>query len=364
MKQFLVELGNQKYPVMIGSDVLARAGRILHLLGFSTAPVVVSNQRVLQLHGALLLRSLEDAFGPVAVLRVGDGERFKQHSTLIRLYKDLIRARADRRSWIVAFGGGVIGDLAGFAAATYMRGIPYVGVPTTLLAQVDSSVGGKVGVNLAEGKNLIGAFHQPRAVLSDTGVLGTLPPREFASGLFEVVKCGAIRSEPLFRRLERKVTDLRQCRSAVVSRIILEATRIKAEVVAEDEREGHARMVLNYGHTLGHALEAASGYRRFKHGEAVAWGMIAAAEFSNSLGMLEARDAARIAALLHRIERLPSLRGISAAQIWTNLRRDKKSVSGSIRMVLLSRLGKAEIVENLNPRCVRRFISEFLGTHQ
>lgn len=349
---------------MIGSGVLTRAGRILHSLGFRTAPVVVSNRRVLRLHGSSLLRSLENAFGPVMILRAGDGERFKQHSTLIRLYRDLIRGRADRRSWIIAFGGGVIGDLAGFAAATYMRGIPYVGVPTTLLAQVDSSVGGKVGVNLAEGKNLIGAFHQPRAVLSDTGALGTLPPRELASGLFEVVKCGAIRSEELFRYLERNVADLRQCLSPVVSHIIFEAMRVKAAVVAEDEREGRERMVLNFGHTLGHALEAASAYRRFNHGEAVAWGMIAAAELSNSLGMLEARDAARIAALVHRIERLPALRGISAARIWANLRRDKKFDSGSIRMVLLSRLGQAEIVENLDPRYVRRFISEFLGTHQ
>jgi 3-dehydroquinate synthase len=361
MKKLRVDLGDRSYSVWIGTEVLVNAGRMLRHLGFDVAPVMVTNPLVLRLHGKDLLTSLEDEFGPVRVILIGDGERFKNHATLARIYEGLFRARADRRSWVVAFGGGIVGDVAGFAASTFMRGIPYVGVPTTLLAQVDSSVGGKVGINVPRGKNLIGAFHQPAAVLSDTGALRTLPARELASGLYEVVKCGAIRSASLLKYLEKRLSSVRDRQSLPISHLVSEAVRIKAEVVASDEREAHARMILNYGHTIGHALEAATSYGRFKHGEAVAWGMIAAAELSCTLSGLRDGEAQRLVGLIQQIEPLPSLRGISAEDVWRALQRDKKSSGGKIRMVVLPSLGKAEVIADLDPVRIRRFLVDFLA---
>lgn len=356
MKKISVDLAGRSYPVYVGADVLSRSGDILRRLGFDAPPVVVSNARVLNLHGETLFASLERAFGRVPVIRIGDGERFKNQDTVTRIYEGLFRAHADRRSWILAFGGGVVGDVAGFAAATFMRGIPYVGVPTTLLSQVDSSVGGKTGINCARGKNLIGAFHQPTAVLSDTGTLRTLPGRELASGLYEVVKCGAIRSAALLRFLVVNLDAVLNRDAAALAGAIIPAVRIKAAVVAQDEREAHTRMILNYGHTIGHALEAATAYRRFKHGEAVAWGMLAAAQ----LGGLKPAEKEQLRSLIFRIEHLPSLRGISPKRVWDALQRDKKSHGGKIRMVFLPRLGSAEVVDDLDPVRVRRFISDFL----
>jgi 3-dehydroquinate synthase len=324
--------------------------------------VVVTNPLVLRLHGKALLASLKHAFGSIPVVEIGDGERFKNQTTVNKIYEGLFHARADRRSGIVAFGGGVVGDVAGFAAATYMRGIPFVSVPTTLLAQVDSSVGGKVGINKARGKNLVGAFHQPTAVLSDTAVLRTLSAREVASGIYEIVKCGAIRSEPLLGYLERKLDAVLACEAPAMAHVILEAVRIKAQVVADDEREAGARMILNYGHTIGHALEAATNYRRFRHGEAVAWGMIAAGELERMTGRMRVQERQRIKRLIHRIELLPPLRGISLARVWDALQHDKKSRDGKLRMVLLRRLGQPEIVDDLDPLRLRRLVADFLGT--
>lgn len=362
MRRLRVELGDRSYPVFIGPGVLEKAGKILANLGFSTPPVVITNPLVLRLHGQVLLASLEHVFGPVPVVQVGDGERFKNQTTLNGIYEALFRAGADRRSWLVAFGGGMVGDVSGFAAATYMRGIPFVGMPTTLLAQVDSSVGGKVGINTARGKNLIGAFHQPSAVLSDTAALRTLPAREVASGIYEIVKCGAIRSEPLLRYLERNLAAVRACEAPAIVHVIQEAVRIKAQVVARDEREAGARMILNYGHTIGHALEAATGYRRFKHGEAVAWGMIAAGLLACAMGRMQVEEAERLMRLIHRVEPLPPLRGISPARVWDALQHDKKFRDGKLRMVFLRRLGQPEIIDDLNPLRLRRLVADFLGT--
>jgi 3-dehydroquinate synthase len=362
MIKIRVELGDRSYPILVGEGLLARAGPILRNLGFRTSPTVVTNNHILRLHGQVLLPSLEKSFGPSAVIRIGDGERFKNQVSLTRIYGGLLLSRADRGSWILALGGGVVGDTAGFAAATYMRGIQFVSVPTTLLAQVDSSVGGKVGINLPGGKNLVGAFHQPRAVLSDTATLRSLPARELAAGLYEVLKCGAIRSKALVGYLEKNLAVILSCEARALAHVIAEAVRIKAAVVESDEREGNARMILNYGHTVGHALEAATEYRRFKHGEAVAWGMIAAARLGLELGMLRHNEAERLIQLTHRIERLPSLHGVPAAGAWHALRRDKKSRDGKIRFVLLRGIGHPEIVDDLDHNLVRRFIFDFLGT--
>ncbi len=363
MKTLRVNLGNRGYPVFIGRGLAAHAGSLLARRGLDSPPVVITNNTVLRLHGAVLLNSLRKAFGPTPVITIGDGERFKDHATLLKIYRGLFRARADRNSWILAFGGGVVGDIAGFAAATFMRGVRFVMVPTTLLSQVDSSVGGKVGINVSEGKNLIGAFHQPEAVLSDIGALRTLPRRELTAGLWEVVKCGAILSEPLIGYLERNLPRILKCRARETEHIVVEAVRIKAAVVARDERESGLRMILNFGHTIGHALETATGYRRFKHGEAVAWGMLAALGFGGELGLLQEEAAARLERLIRKVGALPPLGGVSAGSLWNALVRDKKFGSGTIRMVFLRRLGAAEIHDGLDPSALRRFLERFLGAN-
>jgi 3-dehydroquinate synthase len=274
----------------------------------------------------------------------------------------MFRAHADRRSWVLAFGGGVTGDIAGFAAATFMRGIPFVMAPTTLLAQVDSSIGGKVGLNVAQGKNLIGAFHQPAAVLSDTGVLKTLPKRELASGLHEVIKYGAIRSMALLRYLEQRLPGILKCQPAEMQHIVLASSRIKAEVVGSDERETGLRMILNYGHSVGHAFEAATDYKRFKHGEAVAWGMIAALGFGLKLGLLKPEEVALIVRLIHQVGGLTSIKGITLERLWDAFLRDKKFRSGDIRMIFLRRPGDAAVREGIDPTSLRAFLKEFLAS--
>lgn len=361
LKTLHVDLGDRSYPIMIGRGILAKAGSLLAKIGFEIPPIVITNNTVLRLHGSTLLSSLEEVFGSIPVILIGDGERYKSNRTLLRIYGGMFRAHADRRSWVLAFGGGVIGDIAGYAAATFMRGIPYIMAPTTLLAQVDSSVGGKVGINTAQGKNMIGAFHQPAAVLSDTSALATLPKRELASGLYEVIKCGAIRSEPLLAFLERKLPDILNCRHREMAHIVLEASRIKADIVACDERESGLRMILNYGHTIGHAIEAATSYGRFKHGEAVAWGMIASIRLGRELSLLQEKEAERLIQLIRRVGRLPSLSGMSFGSLWNALIRDKKFRSGNIRMIFLRRLGDAEIRANLDPSILRQFLKSFLA---
>jgi 3-dehydroquinate synthase len=354
-------LKTHRYPIFVGPGLIADAGSLLRKQGFDAPPIVISNPAILRLHGAALMKSLDRAFGSTSIIQIGDGERFKNHTTLMKIYDGMFRVHADRRSWILAFGGGIIGDMAGFAAATFMRGIPYVMAPTTLLAQVDSSIGGKVGLNVAQGKNLIGAFYQPSAVISDTAVLKTLPGRELSAGLYEAIKCGAIRSKSLLSYLDRRLPEILKCRSAEMDHIVVAAARIKADVVASDERESGLRMILNYGHTIGHAFEAATGYKRFKHGEAVAWGMIAAQAYGCELGFLGEGEAARLTSLIVRSGVLPPIKGISLAALWSALVRDKKFRSGDIRMIFLRRLGEAEIHSGIDGASLRNFLKRFLA---
>jgi 3-dehydroquinate synthase len=361
LKTLHVYLADRTYPIFVGEHILPKAGPILARTGFRCAPVVVTNNTVLKLHGNALLRSLQKTFGETEVICIGDGERFKNHASLMRIYDGLFRAHADRSSWVLAFGGGVIGDIAGFAAATFMRGIPYAMVPTTLLSQVDSSIGGKVGLNVKQGKNLVGAFHQPSAVLSDTAVLKTLSARELASGIYEVVKCGAIRSNALLRYVDRNTPAILQCNSAEMLHIVAAAGKIKADVVAADETESGLRMILNFGHTVGHAFEAATGYARFKHGEAVALGMIAVLGYGRELGLLHPGESASLIQLIRRIGKLPAIKGISIGKLWGALMRDKKFQAGDIRMIMLRQLGDAEIRSGINPASLRRFLEKFLA---
>jgi 3-dehydroquinate synthase len=337
----------------VGDGLIANAGKILTRCGFDAAPLVVANRTVLRLHGAIFLQSLQNSFGKIPVIAIKDGEQHKNHSTLFHIYEGMFRAHANRRSWVLAFGGGVTGDIAGFAAATFMRGIRFVMAPTTLLAQVDSSIGGKVGLNVPQGKNLIGAFHQPSAVLSDSDVLQTLPKRELAAGLHEVVKYGAIRSMALLRYLEQRLPEILKCRPAEMQHIVLASSRIKAEIVASDERETGLRMLLNYGHSVGHAFEAATDYKRFKHGEAVGWGMMAALGYGLKLGLLVHEDVARIVRLIRRVGSLPPIKGITLDKLWEAFLRDKKFRSGDIRMIFLRQPGDAVVRAGIEPLSLR-----------
>jgi 3-dehydroquinate synthase len=281
------------------------------------------------------------------VLFLPGGEDQKRLTPLERLAEEMVRRGGDRSSVVVAFGGGIVTDMAGFLAAIFMRGIPVLQIPTTLLAQVDAAVGGKTGVNLTVGKNLIGSFHQPLAVLIDPSVLETLPDREYRAGLYEIVKAGIIRSEPLFRFLVEQCADVLARRPEAVDRIIAESVGIKAEVVSADEREGGLRRILNLGHTFGHALETETGYTRFLHGEAVAFGMRAAVYLAQMTGHLSAEDTVDILEAIRLYGPIPPLTGISAQRLLARLASDKKTIQGRVHFVLPVRIGEATVVSGI-----------------
>jgi 3-dehydroquinate synthase len=338
-----VSTPSRAYSVTIGDGTLDRIGAVLDQIGAPARRFVVSSPLVWRLHGPQLAR----AAGITEPILVPDGERFKQLSTVSRIYDALVRASADRASTIVTFGGGVIGDMAGFAAATYLRGIALVHIPTTLLAQVDSAIGGKVGVNHPLGKNLIGAFYQPRAVIIDPLVLGTLPRREFRAGLYEVIKYGMTSSAELFDRVarDRKAIFTRAADSLLP--IIAESCRIKSEVVTADEQEAGLRRILNFGHTAGHAIEAVTRYRRFRHGEAVGYGMLVAAQLAVARGALADRDRQSLADLIASLGPLPPIADLSAAAILEAMQHDKKVVAGTLHFVLPTAVGATAIVDDV-----------------
>jgi 3-dehydroquinate synthase len=305
---------------------------------------------------------VKDSLAPPLTARdpilVPDGERFKHLNTVSRIYDGLLGARVDRGTTLVAVGGGVIGDTAGFAAATFLRGLALVHVPTTLLAQVDSAIGGKVGVNHALGKNLIGAFHQPRAVAADPLLLGTLPRREFRSGLYEVLKYGMIASPTLFERVGRELEAIFDRDPASLTPIIAECCEIKARIVERDERETGERRVLNFGHTIGHALEAITQYRRYRHGEAVGLGMIGAAALAVARGALapEARDA--LAGVIAQMGPMPPVGDIVVGEAIEAVRRDKKVIDGRLHFVLPVAIGRTEVVADVTEAELARALRE------
>ena len=292
---------------------------------------------------------LEQGFAgiPHEVLFLPGGEDQKRLAPLERLAEEMVRLGGDRTSVVVAFGGGIVTDMAGFLAAIFMRGIPVLNLPTTLLAQVDAAIGGKTGVNLVSGKNLIGSFHQPRAVLIDPAVLDTLPDREYRAGLYEILKAGVIRSEPLFRFLAERSADVLARDAEAVDRIIADSVEIKAQVVSADEREGGLRRILNFGHTFGHALEAETGYIRFLHGEAVAFGMRAAVYLAQMTGHLSAEDTVDILESVRLYGPIPSLKGISADRLLARLASDKKTIRGKVHFVLPVRIGEVQVVSGI-----------------
>jgi 3-dehydroquinate synthase len=348
-----VRAGSRTSVVSIGEGLAARLPSLLDDAGVGAHRFVVSSPIIWKLHGPPLQGVTKSE-----VILLPDGERYKTLQSTARIYEALIRGEADRGSVIVAVGGGVVGDVAGFAAATYLRGITLVHVPTTLLAQVDSSLGGKVGVNHQLGKNLIGAFHQPTLVVTDPLLLATLPRREFRSGLYEVVKYGMIASRDLFDRVARDSKLIFARDPGVLLPAILESCRIKAAVVSADERESGPRRVLNFGHTIGHALESITRFRRFRHGEAIAYGMLAAADLSVARGAFAPRERQALTDLITQLGPLPPIADLSAAQVIEAVRRDKKVVNRRLHFVMCIEIGATTIVDDVTEEELTRTLRE------
>jgi 3-dehydroquinate synthase len=358
VRQVTVHLGPRTYTVHVGAGALAEIGALCARLGLGRRAVVVS-QPAVAAPAARVLDGLRSAgFQPVA-LEVPDGEAAKAVGRAEGLWDAFVDQGLDRTSPVVAVGGGVVGDLVGFAAATYMRGMPLIQVPTTLLAQVDAAVGGKVAVNHPKAKNLIGVFHQPRLVVIDPTTLSSLPEREYRAGLAEVVKTGAALNADLFELLEHRVGHLLQRQPDLLEDVIATCCQEKATIVEQDEREeSGVRMVLNYGHTVGHALEALGGYRAWLHGEAVAVGLSAAARLSERVGLADGESRRRQIALLEALGLPTRFSGPTPAEIAEALRRDKKARDGRVPFVLLKRLGQAEVCFDVPPEAVRSVLEE------
>jgi 3-dehydroquinate synthase len=341
MRTVKVPLGERTYPILVGQDLLPSLGARCARLGFRGRCAVVADAHVAPRYGPAVLDGLTRAgFDPV-LITIPAGEQAKSLSVVGRCYDQLARHRLERKSFVVALGGGVTGDLAGFVAATYLRGMAFVQVPTTLLAQVDSSVGGKVGINLRAGKNLVGAFHQPRLVLCDLDTLATLPDREFRAGLAEVIKYGIIYDARFFRRLEQNLDRLLARDSVLLGAVIARCCEIKADVVGQDETEGGLRAILNFGHTLGHAIEAITAYGTYLHGEAISIGQVAAAELSRSVGSLSPDEVTRIRTIFHRAG-LPTTLALDArsrSRLLSAMLLDKKVTDGRVKFVLADRIG-------------------------
>ncbi len=344
MSTFRVETPPAGYDVTVERGILSRAAQFVP--GKAGKVFVVSTEDVWRHHCARLEEGLKDV--PHEVLFLPGGEENKRLAPVERLAEEMVERGADRSSVILAFGGGIVTDMAGFLAAIFMRGIPVVQLPTTLLAQVDAAIGGKTGVNLRTGKNLMGSFHQPLAVVIDPAVLGTLPEREYRAGLYEVLKAGVICSAPLFQFLTAECAAVLGRQPEAVDRIIAESVAIKAQVVSADEREGGLRRILNFGHTFGHALEAETGYLRFLHGEAVAWGMRAAVHLAQITGHLSAEDSLDILEGISLYGPIPPLDGIAPERILARLASDKKTIQGRVHFVLPECIGKVQVVSGIS----------------
>jgi 3-dehydroquinate synthase len=352
MEKLIVGLGDRSYPIWIGAGILERLGEALRQVSFPGRVGVVSNPTVFALYGDQVLKALGDAGMTATVITIPDGESYKDFATLEMVYDALIESGFDRGCGLLALGGGVVGDLTGFAAATFLRGVPFVQVPTTLLSQVDSSVGGKTGINHRLGKNLIGAFYQPLHVHIDVETLRSLPPREFAAGMAEVVKYGVIRDRDFFDRLVEERESLLSQEPASLIEAVKRSCQIKADVVENDEKESSLRAILNFGHTFGHAVETLSGYGTVRHGEAVAIGMIAAALASESVGLCTREDVLALRDLLSSLQ-LPTFPPLfSLDEYLKAMGRDKKVKEGTLRMILNKGIGDCTITEIRDPEAL------------
>ena len=340
MDNITVSLGNRSYPIYFGYEILAELGEALSNLHINDRIAVVTNPKVRSLFGESVESGLKTAGFSVSSIEIPDGEETKTLEWAGVLYDKLISMKMDRKSALVALGGGVVGDITGFVAATFLRGIPYIQVPTTLLAQVDSSVGGKTGVNHPKGKNLIGAFYQPKTVLIDVSTLGTLEKSELLSGLAEVIKYGIIRDSLLFGYLEDNLDRIVKLDQESLLQVVKTCCSIKAEVVGEDEREAGLRSILNFGHTIGHAIEALTDFKRYKHGEAVAMGMVAAARISVQRGVCHEIVLNRIESLLQRAGLPTEMPRFSKEEYVRVIELDKKAEKGGVKFVLTEDIGR------------------------
>lgn len=355
MKKIKVRLGKSSYEIRIGLGILAEVGHQLTESEFSDKLVIITNPIANRLYGEALERNLIREGFRVTILPVPDGEDQKSLETAGRLYHELSNCYAERTTPILALGGGVIGDLAGFVAATYLRGVPLVQIPTTLLAQVDSSIGGKVAVNLGLLKNKIGVFYQPKLVISDISTLKTLPPKELANGLAEVIKSAMVWDKEFFAYLEMNLDRIKSLDDRELEETVFRSAKIKAEIVAKDERDLGLRNILNYGHTIGHAIESAADFS-IGHGEAVAIGMLAAARISNRLGILEQNELIRLRNLIRRAGLAMETPSLELGRIIQAVRHDKKILGGRIRFILPKAIGEVFITDEVSPSLVEEVL--------
>ena len=346
-----VELGSRSYPISIGTGILEKAGNLVACCCPSGHAVVVTDENVEQPHAMIVAKNLQESGLQTDLVVLPSGEATKSIEMADRLWQKFLAQEVNRKSIVVAVGGGVIGDLAGFVAATYARGLRFLQIPTTLLAQVDSSVGGKVGINLPDAKNMVGAFWQPAGVLIDTGTLDTLPEREYRSGLAEVIKYGVILDEEFFEYLEQSAEDIQQRKPSVLIDIVERSCQLKAKVVAEDERdETGLRAVLNYGHTFAHALETVTGYRELLHGEAVAIGMLCASRLAERLGRIDSCITQRQTELFAKLGLPIAVPPVDRANLLKVFRSDKKAAADNLRFIVPLRIGHVEMVEQVDPQ--------------
>lgn len=351
-----IKIDRSPYAALIQNGIVERVGEhVSELLPGRKRLFVVTSPPIRKLYGEMVSKSL--AGFDVTFLEMPDGERYKTFSTIEALARKMVKKGADRKAVVLALGGGVVGDVAGFMASIYMRGVEVIQIPTTLLAQVDASVGGKTGVDLPEGKNLIGTFHHPKAVLIDPGVLATLPDREYRAGLYEVLKCGLIRRREIFEFMEQNREKVLARDAESLEWLITQAVEVKAEVVAADEREGDLRRILNFGHTIGHALEAETRYRQFLHGEAVAWGMVAASMLAVAMQKTAPENAQRIIASILAYASLPKVES-RGKRIVKRLGSDKKTLDGSVHFILPTELGAVEIVKDVPEKAIIQAVEE------
>ncbi len=349
MDKVRVKLKERSYDICIGSNILGEIGA--RLKSFKTSPkiAIISNPAVFTLYGKKVLTSMKKAGFDVKTVIIPDGEKYKDINTVQKIYGELLKQRLDRKSALIALGGGGIGDITGFVASTYMRGIDYIQIPTTLLAQVDSSVGGKTGVNHKLGKNMVGTFYQPKLVWIDIDTLKTLPKRELVAGLAEVIKYGVIRDKKLFDFLEDNMRKISYLDKNALHHIIRRSCEIKAGVVSKDEKESGLRAILNYGHTIGHAMETVTEYKKFLHGEGVAIGMHLEAKLAEIMGFLRIHDALRIKALINSYG-LPSEmpKNLDINSLMSAMQLDKKAVAGELKFILPERIGKVRIEKGIS----------------
>ncbi len=347
-KHIDLKLKENSYPIVIGHDILGEFPKHLKNLGLGKDAVIISHPVIERLHGVKLAAALKKAGYSVRVLNVPEGETSKSAAYALRLIEQIAAYDVDKKIFVIALGGGVIGDLSGFVAAIYKRGVPYIQVPTTLLAQIDSAIGGKTAIDLKYGKNLVGAFYQPKMVYSDTKVLKTLSPRQIRNGLAEAVKYGVIDDAALFRFIEAGYGKILKCDPKSLTHLVESCSRIKARVVMADEKETKGiRTILNFGHTAGHAVEAASRYGQYQHGEAVALGMRVAAQISCALGLFKPADAERLGQLISAIGLPQKINKVKLKDIIELMRHDKKFVAGRNRFVLATEIGRVKVVEDV-----------------